>query len=235
LSFRNKLQNFLVVRLGISHKEAKELIINGRVSVNGIATIDNLPICELDEVILNEEVLQYPREYRYIKYYKPVGIECSMRLDAADTLGNTLPNNLKGLQVCGRLDKASEGLLLLTDHGKLIQQLTHPLKGIWKTYEVFFESEITDEFIKQFELGIEVGGILTKPTKVKKIGLNQLEIKLQEGRNKQIRRMSFSLNNYVTKLKRLMIGDINLGSLAIGDYAALSDEETRFVRKLLSI
>lgn len=225
----------MVVRLGISHKEAKELIINGRVSVNGIATFDNLPICELDEVILNEEVLQYPREYRYIKYYKPVGIECSMRLDAADTLGNTLPKNLKGLQVCGRLDKASEGLLLLTDHGKIIQQLTHPLKGIWKTYEVFFESEITDEFIKQFELGIEVGGILTKPAKVKKIGLNQLEIKLQEGRNKQIRRMSFSLNNYVTKLKRLMIGDINLGSLAIGDYAALSDEETRFVRKLLSI
>ncbi len=235
MSFRNKLQNFLVVTLGVSHKEAKGFIATGSVLINGKIAQENLPISEFDEVILNEKLIQHPKKYRYIKYHKAIGVECSMRLDAADTLGNILPEQLQGLQVCGRLDKASEGLLLLTDHGKLLQQLTHPQKGIWKTYEVWFESEITDDFIKEFEAGVYVGGQLTKPAKIKKLGLNQLEIQLQEGRNKQIRRMSFSLKNYVTQLKRTKIGEINLGNLDSGTYAELSEEEASFVRKLLSI
>lgn len=235
MSFRNKLQNLLVVKAKLSHKQAKLAIENGEVLKNGTPVFSNEEVLETDEICHLQYLIQKAKQYVYYKYNKPVGMECSMRLDSAEALGLNLAKPLKGLQVCGRLDKASEGLLVLTNDGRFIKKITSPGKLYWKTYEVWLEQDVTEEFICQFETGIALQGKLTMPAKLSPIGNNRIEIKLQEGRNKQIRRMCFALGNYVTKLRRIGIGEIELGNLGIGEYELLNEMEIAFVRKFLSI
>ncbi len=235
MSFRDTLQNLLVLKAKISHKEAKALILSGQVKVNQLVTNTNCKISELDAVWIQSQQIQAAKVFRYYKYYKPVGIECSMRKDDLATLGSTLPLDLKGLQVCGRLDKASEGLLLLTDDGKFLNAITQPGKLHWKTYLIELENEVNTFLIETFEQGMILNGQQTLVANVKVIGTHRLEVQLQEGRNKQIRRMSFAAGNYVTKLQRIAIGEIHLGNLVAHQFAQLEGAELNFVRKFVSI
>jgi pseudouridine synthase len=235
LSFRNKLQNLLVVKVGLSHKQAKAAIENGEVHVQGKLQNCNCEVLETHEVVYKGQIIQIPKTYKYYKYYKPLGIECSMRTDDKDALGLNLPEQLKGLQVCGRLDKASEGLLIFTDDGKFLNKITSPRKSIWKTYLVWLESEVDEKIVQVFEKGIILQRNQTLPAKVKIINSHVLEIGLQEGRNKQIRRMSFEAGNFVTKLIRTSIGEIELNNLESGFFETLTTQELEFVRKIVSI
>lgn len=225
----------MVVKVGLSHKQAKAAIENGEVHVQGKLQNCNCEVLETHEVVYKGQIIQIPKTYKYYKYYKPLGIECSMRLDDKDALGLNLPEQLKGLQVCGRLDKASEGLLIFTDDGKFLNKITSPGKLVWKTYLVCLESEVNELLIKIFEQGMMLNEQLTLAAKVRKINSLTIEVKLQEGKNKQIRRMCFKAGNFVTKLIRTSIGEIELNNLESGFFETLTTQELEFVRKIVSI
>lgn len=235
MSFRQRLTYLLVHSLNISHKEAKALIQENKVSVNGIQAQDNVLLHPYDEIWVNGVCVRPEKPYLYYAYYKPIGVECSMRGNAGDSLMAVLPNELRHLNFCGRLDKASEGLLLLTNDGYLVKALTTPAKYLWKTYEVGLEQQVTPQLINGFRQGMLLNHKPTLPAKINQVGPKQVEIALQEGRNKQIRRMCFALGNFVTKLKRTAIGSIYLGQMEVGEYRVLSLEEVVLLRKEAAI
>lgn len=232
MSFRQRIHYFLVHSLDLSNQTAKDLINSGELSVNGIAIVENSILGTYDVVTYKDEVIYPTKQFSYFAYYKPIGVECSLRKDQEDTLGNVLPEPLQNLGYCGRLDKASEGLMLLTDDGHAIRLLTQPGKAIWKRYEVHLEKPVDEPLLKLFEMGTLLNGKQSLPARVKKLGSHQLEIFLQEGRNKQIRRMCFMGGNYVCSLKRTHIGNIQLGNLQPMEFRILTDDELLFIRNL---
>ncbi|MBU3662597.1 MAG: rRNA pseudouridine synthase [Bacteroidetes bacterium] len=235
MSFRQRIHFLLVHTLGLSNQEAKKIISSGELNLNGKEIFDNIVLGTYDKVIYKGEVIHPTQQFFYYAYNKPIGIECSMRKDVEGTLGNVLPAALKDLGYCGRLDKASEGLMLFTNDGHTIRRLTQPGKSIWKRYEVVLEKPVDEALLKLFENGTLVAGKMSLPARVKKLGSHQLAIFLQEGKNKQIRRMCYTGGNYVCSLKRTDIGPIQLGQLKPLEFRILTQEEMLFIRNLGSI
>jgi pseudouridine synthase len=120
--------------------------------------------------------------------------------------------------------------MLFTNDGNAIRRLTKPGKSIWKRYEVKLEKPVDEALLKLFETGTLVEGKMSLPARVKILGSHQLAIFLQEGRNKQIRRMCFTGGNYVCSLKRTNIGTIQLGQLKPLEFRTLTQEEMEFIR-----
>jgi len=145
--------------------------------------------------------------------------------------------DISGVYPAGRLDRNSEGLLLLTDDGDLAHQLTHPKKSTWKTYWVQVEGEPSEQALEQFRKGLELNDGPTKPAQIKRIDEPQnlwlrdppirvrksipdtwLEVKITEGRNRQVRRMTAAIGHPTLRLIRAAIGEWQLGDLALGEY-----------------
>jgi 23S rRNA pseudouridine2604 synthase len=217
MSFRNRLQYFLVKRLQISNKAALELIIHKRVTINGELVGTNLDLKPEDEVIYEGQILQEGRYFEYIAYYKPRGIETTFNTEIADNLKQILPFSDDVFPI-GRLDKESEGLLLLTNDGRLYDKILRHENKTEKEYFVTVDKPIDDNFVEKMSSGIKIMGRLTLPCKVVKIDNFVFKIILIQGLNRQIRRMCYKLNYEVTRLVRIRIGDIELGELRAGEW-----------------
>ncbi len=221
MTFRNRLQYLLVVRLQISNKNALELILSGKVFVNGISVKSNAEFSETDEVIFEEKVLQEAKKLIYIAYYKPRGIETTLNKKIPDNLKNILPFD-EDLFPVGRLDKASEGLLLLTNDGTLYDKILRNENKTEKEYLVKVDKKIDENFIKTLSNGITIMGKTTLPCEVQQIDDFSFNIILVQGLNRQIRRMCYKLNYEVLSLIRIRIDKILLGELTAGEYRILS-------------
>ncbi|MBC7382332.1 MAG: pseudouridine synthase [Bacteroidia bacterium] len=132
----------------------------------------------------------------------------------------------------GRLDKASEGLLLLTNDGHLYNKIIAPDAHLPKTYEVSLEKPYDKNFLAEMEKGVSILNTITKPCKCEPVDDSSFKITLTQGMNRQIRRMCFALDNYVIKLKRLSIGEIELGALNKSEFRYLSPEEISYLQNL---
>jgi len=223
-NFVKSAKFFLVQKLSISNKSAIDIISQKRLLINGKPAGINQEICCDDEVTLNGLTLQEPKEYTYIAFYKPRGIET--------TLNPEIPNNLLPYIVdehkvfpVGRLDKESEGLLLLTNNGKVFNKIIDGHSDKEKEYEVVVDKELTDEMIENLSKGIKILGRFTKPANVEKLNSYKFKIILTEGMNRQIRRMCFKLGYQVTELKRTRIVNIKLENLNPGESRILSTNE----------
>jgi 23S rRNA pseudouridine2604 synthase len=222
MTFRNRLQYLLVVRLQISNKNALALILSGKVLVNGISIKSNIEFMPVDEVIYENKVLQKGKKLIYIAYYKPRGIETTLNTEIPDNLKNTLPFN-KELFPVGRLDKASEGLLLLTNDGTLYDKILRNENKTEKEYIVTVDKKIDEYFIKTMSNGITIMGKTTLPCKVRQIDDFTFNIVLVQGLNRQIRRMCYKLHYEVLSLIRIRIDQIKLENLTDGTYRVLKD------------
>jgi 23S rRNA pseudouridine2605 synthase/23S rRNA pseudouridine2604 synthase len=131
----------------------------------------------------------------------------------------------------GRLDKDSTGLLLLTNDGSLHHQLSHPSFDHEKEYDVSVGQPITDGALRKLAAGLPLMGTKTRPARVRRISAKRFRIVLQEGKNRQIRRMVRKVGNQVTRLKRVRIGDIQLGRLALGSWRHLTEKEKQDLLK----
>jgi 23S rRNA pseudouridine2604 synthase len=222
MTFRNRLQYLLVVRLQISNRNALALILSGKVFVNGISVKSNLEFTQVDEVIYENKVLQEGKKLIYIAYYKPRGIETTLNTEIPDNLKNILPFDEELFPV-GRLDKASEGLLLLTNDGTLYDKMLRNENKVEKEYVVKVDKKIDAYFIKTMSSGITIMGKTTLPCKVQQVDDFTFNIILVQGLNRQIRRMCYKLNYEVLSLIRVRIDQIKLGNLTAGTHEVLGN------------
>lgn len=220
MTFRNRLQYLLVVKLQISNKEALELIFAGKVLVNKISAKSNCELTQTDEVIFEGKVLQEAKKLIYIAYYKPRGIETTLNTTIPDNLKDILPFEEDVFPV-GRLDKESEGLLLLTNDGTVYDKILRNENKTEKDYIVQVDKAIDDDFIEKMSSGITIIGKKTLPCKLVQLDDFTFKITLIQGLNRQIRRMCYKLDYEVLSLKRIRIGNIHLGNLQAGEYQIL--------------
>ena len=214
-----------------SRRKAEELIAAGKVKVNGKpASIGDKVDPKRDTVVVAGKKLVKSKKKIKIMLHKPRGFITTL----SDEMGRKCVAQLVedvGTRVypVGRLDRDSEGLLLLTDDGEFANSLTHPTHHVPKTYRVTVRPSINDDQITALTTGIEIDGRMTMPSEVrvieKKEGRVVLEIIIYEGRNRQIRKMCEALGLEVARLKRTQIGSVKLGMLKQGDWRNLTEEE----------
>ena len=220
-----------------SRRRANELVLAGRVKVNGQRAVSFSALVEPGRDLI--EVDGQPvakRDFVYVMLHKPKGIitTCSDQL-ARSTVLDLLPPSLQDLKPAGRLDRDSQGLLLLTNDGVLIQALTHPKSHFPKTYRVSVAGLLSPSAIKKLESGVRLSGSLTQNAKIRlisaKTGKSSFEIVIYEGKNRQIRRMCGSLGLPVINLLRVAIGGLQLSGLKSGTWRHLSGQELSRLRQ----
>jgi len=224
-----------------SRRKAEELILAGRVSVNGATVVELGSKADLaaDKVKVDGQVLSAPKHHLYIALNKPKNCVTTVH----DPEGRkTVMTFFKGMREriypVGRLDYASEGLLLLTNDGEFANRLMSPAGHVTKTYLVKVNGMLTPEQEEQFRRGIPLHGRRTAPAGLKRIreGKNPwYEVRLMEGRHNQIRIMFKHFDRLVEKLKRIKIGFLEIGALKPGAYRTLTRSEVARFQKLLQL
>ena len=227
-----RLQKFLAKAGIASRRKSESLILEGRVKVNG-AIVKEMGIIidpSKDIVLFDNSKVTIEKNQIVILLNKPKGYVSTVD-DQFDrkTVIHLIPDIKERLYPIGRLDYYSSGLLLLTNDGDLTYQLTHPKHHVSKVYRVTIDSTFQDSDIERFENGLVIDGYKTQKALLKVIMRypNQtiLEITLNEGRNRQIRKMLEILNYKVVDLERIMIGNLKDTNLKSGEYRFLSEEE----------
>ena len=207
-----------------SRRKADDFISDGRVYINGKPALLGSKVNIDDEISVDGEVIQYKDKKKvYIAFNKPVGIECTGNHKVEDNIIDFI-NHKERLFTIGRIDKQSEGLILLTNDGDIVNNVLRAENRKEKEYIVTVNKKITTEFIDKMRKGVRIMGKMTRKCFVKKIHENRFKIILTQGMNRQIRRMCEVLGYRVTKLKRIRIMDIHLDT-KVGEYRNLNNEE----------
>ncbi len=220
-----RLQRFISLNSDYSRRRAEEFIEQDKVKINNrIAEIGESINPEKDKVYVNGEIIKPKKERLTIMLNKPAGyVTTKSDPYAKKTVMDLIP--YKDLFPVGRLDKDTEGLLVLTNDGDLAHKLTHPKFEHEKEYYVELKQPITQLQIKKLEKGIELDGKKTAPCKITKHNNDKLNITLHEGRKRQIKRMFEKSGNKVIYLYRLRIGKLKLGTLKKGSYKRIDSNQ----------
>ncbi|MCP4523999.1 MAG: rRNA pseudouridine synthase [Candidatus Gracilibacteria bacterium] len=218
-----------------SRRKAEEYIQRGLVTVNGKkAQIGDQIDPENDSILLEGEAIKEQKNQVYYKINKPRGIitTCAEHgeqniIDIVDIKERVFP--------IGRLDKESDGLLLLTNDGRITNYLIHPRYEHEKEYLVETFGPVTDEALEKMSQGLLILGSYTKEAVIKRVSSGTFSIILTEGKNRQIRRMVESVGGKVKKLKRIRIENIELGNMLPGEYKPLSQKEKNILFEKLGL
>ena len=226
-----RLQKFLSEAGIASRRKAEEMIRNGLVKVNGrVAQIGDTVDPKKDNVVVRGKKVKKESSLRYILLNKPRGYVTTTDDELGRKCVLELVSDIKErIYPVGRLDRVSEGALILTNDGAFANAMMHPSKHVPKTYRVTVRPGITPEQVDILSTGVELDGRLTAPADVhvlmKEEGRAVLEIVLREGRNRQIRRMCEAVNLEVARLRRIAIGSVKLGMLQTGEWRDLTAQE----------
>ena len=227
-----RINKFLSETGFCSRREADRLIEQGRVTINGKIPEMGTKVAPGDEVRVNGELVQQKNEKPiYLAFYKPVGIECTTNLSVRDNIVDYI-NYPERIFPIGRLDKASEGLIFMTNDGDIVNKILRARNNHEKEYIVTVNKPITDRFIDRMANGIPILETITKKCKVEQISKYVFRIILTQGLNRQIRRMCEYLDYEVTALKRTRIINISL-DVQEGKYRNLSDAEITELNRLI--
>tara|TARA_B100001109_G_scaffold134684_1_gene109652 strand:- start:4913 stop:5602 length:690 start_codon:yes stop_codon:yes gene_type:complete len=209
-----------------SRRKADEYISLGRVYINGKIAELGSKVSVNDEIKVDGEIIQNNNKKRvYIAFNKPIGIECTGNTKVKDNIIDFI-NHKERLFTIGRIDKQSEGLILLTNNGDIVNNVLRAENKKEKEYVVWVNKNLTSDFIEKIRNGVRILGKKTKKCYVKKINDNKFKIVLTQGMNRQIRRMCEVLGYRVTKLKRVRIMNIYL-DVNVGEYRDLNEEEVK--------
>ena len=234
-----RIQKVLADQGICSRREAERLIAAGKVKVNGHpVTLGDKMDPDYDKVMIDGQTQRIvrKRQYTYIMLHKPRGYLTTRSDDRGRKTVMDLVSDVPAmLRPVGRLDKDSEGLLLMTDDGAFINMLTHPSGGVGKLYRVTVRPRATEEQVVKMSSGVVLDdGVKTQPAVIHVVvdepGRTVLEITLHEGRNRQIRRMCEAVGLEVIRLKRSAEGPVKLGMLQPGEYRELKKSEISALR-----
>lgn len=233
--FPMRINKYLADQKIASRREADTLISAGKVLVNGKKAVLGQQINEGDKVTLSGAT----KKYQYLAYYKGRGVithspaegevDIAMRLKRDYSLTSVAP--------VGRLDKDSEGLIILSNDGRITGPLLDPESGHEKEYEVTVDKPVTGMFLKLMAIGVDIEGYRTKPAVVKASARNQKKFNLTitEGKKHQIRRMCAALGYQIDTLKRVRVMNIVLGDIKANQYRKIAGEELKTLMKELGL
>lgn len=207
-----------------SRREADKLVAEGRVTINGIVAELGSQAEESDDVCVDGKPVREKSKHVYLALNKPIGItsttEQHIEGNIVDFIGHT-----QRIFPIGRLDKDSEGLILLTNDGDIVNLILRAENKHEKEYIVTVDKPVTDRFVQGMSTGVRILGSLTLPCQVHKLTDNTFRIILTEGRNRQIRRMCSAFGYEVRRLQRVRIMNIQLGDLKLGSWRDLTEQE----------
>ena len=234
---KERLQKYMAKCGVASRRKSEEIISQGRVSVNG-KTVNEIVMIdeEIDNVKVDGQIIALEEKKVYIILNKPVGVITSVK-DQFDRKTVTEIVNIKErVYPVGRLDYDTSGLLLLTNDGDIAYKMTHPSQEIEKVYSARIKGIPTMDEIERFKSGLKIEDYITATSEIKilsQYGNSSLvQITIHEGRNRQVRKMCDAINHPVLELKRIMMGEIELGNLKVGEWRELTEEEVGYLKRL---
>lgn len=219
-----------------SRRKADEMTSAGRVKINGqVITTPGYDVQAGDLVEVDGRLLQQAQQAVYIALNKPKGYITTVSDEQGRPTVMDLATDIEArVFPVGRLDAATSGLLIMTNDGDLAYRMTHPKHGLEKTYRARVNGTLSKERIAALRRGVDIGGYTTAPAEVSIVrqtaGSAVVEIKIREGKNRQVRKMFAAVGNKVIELERIAIGDVRLGRLKSGHYRKLSASEVEVLR-----
>ena len=221
-----RLNKFLSETGLCSRREADQWIEAGRVSVNGTVAQLGTQVIEGDAVLLDGKPLGTKPQRVYLALNKPIGIECTTDRSVPDNIVDFVRHSERVFPI-GRLDKDSEGLILLTNDGDIVNRVLRAEHEHEKEYIVSVDRPLTPEFLEGMASGVPILDTVTNPCRVTQVGRNTFRIVLTQGLNRQIRRMCEHFDYTVRRLQRVRIMHIQLGNLPVGQWRNLTAAEVR--------
>lgn len=221
-----------------SRRAAEELILHGRVRVNGqVVRVLGTSVEESDNVIVDGKRVALPKKLTYIVLNKPSGVVTTMRdPEGRRSVNDLLPKGLPRIVPVGRLDYDTSGVLLLTNDGELAHVLTHPRFGVEKTYRAVVKGKLSSTEIEKLKRGMRLAEERTAGARVRVVAapgeITVLDVTIHEGRNRQVRRMLEAVGHPVRELRRLRFGPIALGALPPGRTRPVTARELARLREL---
>jgi 23S rRNA pseudouridine2604 synthase len=217
--------NKFISETGIcSRREADAWISQGRVRINGQPAELGTQVGEGDRVEVDGKLVAQRNDTVYLALNKPVGITCTTERHVAGNIIDFIGHSQRIFPI-GRLDKDSEGLILLTNNGDIVNELLRSENNHEKEYVVTVDQPLSEEFLEGMAAGVSILGVRTKPCRVRKIGKNVFGIVLTQGLNRQIRRMCAAFGYEVRRLQRVRIVNIRLDGIKVGQWRNLSAAE----------
>ena len=230
--------NKYIAQAGVaSRRKADELITAGKVKINGtVCTVLGTEVSEGDRVFVNgREISAKDEKLVYYALNKPLGyITTTSDEKNRETVLSLLTDVTQRVFPVGRLDADTTGLLIMTNDGALANRISHPKNAVWKTYEAEINIAISEEKMQKLRDGVDIGGYRTKPAQVKLLKqtahASLVEIRICEGKNRQIRKMFKTVDAKVVALERTAIGEVKLGRTHVGTYRRLTKEEIDYLK-----
>ena len=219
-----RLNKYISETGACSRREADRWIEAGRVTCNGQPAVLGTQVADGDEVCVDGELIGAKKKPVYIALNKPVGITCTTEPDVEGNIVD-LVGHAERIFPIGRLDKDSEGLILLTNDGDIVNEILRSENNHEKEYVVTVERSITDLALRMMADGVKIMGEVTKPCNVSRVDTKTFRIILTQGLNRQIRRMCSALGYRAQRLQRVRIINITLGTLAAGQWRELTEQE----------
>lgn len=220
--------NKYIANAGVcSRRAADKLIDEKKVKVNGRLVLEKGTVIDTykDNVEVNGKKISISEEKVYILLNKPKGYITTAKEQFNRPFVLDLINEKERVYPVGRLDMDTSGLLILTNDGQLTNKITHPKNHIHKTYVAILKNELSNVDMQKLEKGVDIGGYVTQPAEVQKLGDKKVRITISEGKNRQVRKMFETVNNKVVELKRISIGKLTLENLEVGKFKYVKYEE----------
>ena len=219
-----RLNKFISETGVCSRREADKWIDAGRVTCNGQVAALGTQVADGDRICIDGEPIGTKKNSIYIALNKPVGITCTTEAHIEENVIDLVGHPDRIFPI-GRLDKDSEGLILLTNNGDIVNEILRSENNHEKEYIVTVDRPITDLSLTMMAGGVKIMGVLTKPCRVSRIDQRSFRMVLTQGLNRQIRRMCSALGYKAQRLQRVRIMNVHLGTLSVGQWRPLTERE----------